>query len=166
MKAAVLRRNLIVGVILFVGVLPAVAFAGPRTGPLYVTLTLTAHGSRSAVYITGATNLPDRTLLMLDFAEKAYVDLPPSANSAGYYLAQAKLHVHGGRFRSPTLTYRGRLFPPGRYQVSVITPFTGIEPTTVQAVFGLHGRNLRGPLVKRDLGDNLVEPPPTWITIS
>jgi hypothetical protein len=133
---------------------------------LYVTLSMGIHGSRSGLYVTDRTNLPDRTFLMLDFASKKEVDLPPNACICGAYLRQAKLHVHRGHFRSPRFTFHGGPFPRGgHFRASVITPFTGLQPASVQIVFGLHGKNLRGPLIKRDLGDRLVKPPPVWITV-
>jgi hypothetical protein len=142
------------------------AIALRKTGPLYVTLALTPHVSRLGVSFSGTTNLPNGTLLMFAFASKAYTQLAPYADASRYYYMDQKLWVQSGRVHTRTFTFRGHPFPKGSsYRASVQTPFPGIEPAQVQAVFGPHGDNLRGPLVTRDLGQNLVEPPSIWITI-
>ncbi|MFW6031063.1 MAG: hypothetical protein ACOC9T_00610 [Myxococcota bacterium] len=52
--------------------------------------------------------------------------------------------------------------PMGRYTASVSTPLVLVQPDDVKNAMGKHGRNLKGPLVRRDEGERFVEAEETF----
>src|SRR5262249_47788942 len=82
--------------------------------------------------ITGTTNLPNGSLLMVSLL----ADRPCAPNC----YAQAKTTVQNGRFTVPF-----SIIMMGPYTIDVLTP--SLQPTSVQAVIGRSGEHLGGPYV-------------------
>lgn len=87
--------------------------------------------------ITGETNLPDGTEIMVSVESK-------TSNFTG----QDKASVMEGRFRAGPFGPEGGL-KPGQYTASVTMPIPQVQPPQVRAVIGATGENLNGPLVKK-----------------
>ena len=96
--------------------------------------------------VSGQTNLPDGTELMITVSRKE-----------SSYLAQDKVKVNGGKFRSQQFSQRGVNFNPGKYSVQVLMPFPSGQSKSVRAIVGEHGENLKGALVKHESQGNLVK---------
>ena len=90
------------------------------------------------VRLTGTTNLPTGTILMLDVKENA---------QHGFY-GQARTSVRlDGAFESELLGPKDGL-EPGVYTASVTMPIPRVQPDHVQRIIGADGENLSGLLVE------------------
>lgn len=78
--------------------------------------------------VVGKTNLPDDTSLLVSISREA-VD----------FLAQDKVKVSGGKFRTAQFSQKGSDLNPGTYKVEITMPFAGLQSPTVQAVIGRRG---------------------------
>jgi hypothetical protein len=103
------------------------------------------HLGAGGAVVSGVTNLPARTVLIIGLADEAYASRDPD----GFY-AQANVSVRMGKFRSERFTYRGRPLPRGRYRVDVSMAFARFQPPSVKVVIGRRGQALTGPLVEQD----------------
>ena len=88
--------------------------------------------------ITGETNLPDNTELLVTVSGKS-----TSFNG------QDKTSVQSGRFQAGPFGSSNGL-KPGQYTVDVVMPIPPIQPDSVRAVIGQNGENLRGSLVTKE----------------
>jgi hypothetical protein len=96
--------------------------------------------------VTGQTNLPDGTELMISISRKQ-----------SSYLAEDQVNVMGGNFRSQKFSEKGSDLNPGKYSVEVLMPFPGVQSEDVRFIIGEHGEKLTGPLVKHKQLGSLVE---------
>ncbi len=87
--------------------------------------------------ITGETNLPDKTELLVTVSGK-------STNFTG----QDKTSVQAGRFQAGPFGPPSGL-QPGQYTVDVVMPIPPIQPDSVRAVIGQNGENLKASLVTK-----------------
>lgn len=88
--------------------------------------------------ITGETNLPDGTELMLTISR-------PQSN----FQAQSTVKVVGGKFRSERFSQKGNDFNPGKYKLEVSMGVSQVQAPEVRAVIGMRGEKMSGPLVRR-----------------
>jgi len=92
--------------------------------------------------ITGETNLPDGTELMISLSGKTVK-----------YDGQDKAKVQSGKFESSEFSLDGKNLQAGQYDVDVVMPIPAVQSPSVRAVIGEKGENLKGLLVKQgDLG--------------
>lgn len=113
--------------------------------------------SASQPILRGTTNLPDGTEIMCDISDEKWFTADPNKPSDGY-IAQAKTQVCHGYFDCGPFGFRGRDFPPGKYQASALVSVPGVQPPSVQKTIGSKGENLHGPLVHAsDFGSPVVE---------
>lgn len=111
-----------------------------------VTLLVKAEGDARPV-IFGTTNLPDDVELMITIARKE-----------SQYMAQDKVKVKDGAFRSAEFTQKGKSLNPGRYTIEVTMPNAAFQPPNTWPTIGNEGGKLDGPLVKKSpYGGKIVE---------
>ena len=92
--------------------------------------------------ITGETNLPDGTELMISLSGKTVK-----------YDGQDKAKVQSGKFESSEFSLDGKNLQAGQYDIDVVMPIPAVQSPSVRAVIGEKGENLKGSLVKQgDLG--------------
>ncbi len=101
--------------------------------------------SGGGAVVSGVTNLPARTVMIIGVADEAYASRDPD----GFYV-QSNATVLRGTFRSERFTYRGRPLRRGRYRVEVSMSFARFQPPSVLAAIGRRGQALTGPLVEQD----------------
>lgn len=95
------------------------------------------------VRLTGTTNLPTGTKLMLQITEKA---------ESGFLGQSSCIVLPSGNFGSDKFGPDGGL-QAGHYTASVTMPIARLQPETVKNIIGSEGENLTGPLaIKGDLG--------------
>ncbi|WP_192036301.1 hypothetical protein [Halomonas sp. YLGW01] len=104
--------------------------------PVSVTTT-TALTPARRLEVTGRTNLPDRTRLL--------VELERSASGVSW---QSRTEVRDGAFAVGPLG-PGSGLVAGRYQIRVSMPVADVQPTPVKNRIGTRGEHLTGPLVAR-----------------
>lgn len=90
------------------------------------------------VLVTGKTNLPEGTKLMVSMSNK----------TTGYR-AQDESSVVGGKFSAGPFGYKTGL-TDGVYLIDISTPASAVQPKSVQAIIGKMGENLTGDLVVKD----------------
>lgn len=96
--------------------------------------------------IAGKTNLPDQTPLLLTITRK----------ESGY-MAQDKVLVKGGGFKSSVFSQNGKPLNSGAYHAEIGTPMAALMPASVQAVVGKSGEKMQGASVKKGLGGQSVD---------
>jgi hypothetical protein len=103
------------------------------------------------IVLSGTTNLPDGTHLMLSVDSQASVKCRRhwTRRCSTYYGGQSETVVRNGRFTSGRFSHHGNAFPTGRYLAEALMPVASVQPPRVQAVIGKRGERLLGPLVKR-----------------
>ncbi len=101
--------------------------------------------SDGRVRILGNTNLPDGMELMLK--------LP---NPRSMYFSPEKVSVMAGKFSSAGFTDGRKPLPAGAYKITVTSPLPSFQPPAVQAIIGMSGENLLGP-VSTSMGSKMVE---------
>jgi hypothetical protein len=106
--------------------------ATPRPLRLDVHVTALPTGAR----VSGKTNLPDDTTLMLEVRR-------------GPVWTSSNAKVARGAFTVDLLPRQGHPVPPGDYEVEVSTPFGSVQPAEVRAQLGNEYQALTGPLLKR-----------------
>lgn len=87
--------------------------------------------------IYGVTNLPDGSELILTL----------SRQDSGY-VAQSKMQVLDGHFKTERFSAGGHPLNPGTYQIHVSMSMAELQSRQVQAVIGQHGEKMTGKLVK------------------
>lgn len=107
--------------------------AQPKALRLEIVATPLQNGAR----ISGQTNLPDGTRLMLGLQRGPVVGGPEAV-------------VSDGAFSADVFPRRGAPIPPGRYEVSVSTPLGDLQPDNVKNQLGSNYEALTGPLLRRD----------------
>ena len=111
---------------------------------LEATITVETDGSPTPAML-GRTNLPDRTELAVTLR-----------GSASGYLAQARLTVESGRFKTKPFSRDGQALLAGDYEVEVLMPLPIAQPESVRKVLGAKGESLKGPLIEKSWLGNLV----------
>lgn len=104
---------------------------------LDVEMSLTANTSNPHT-ISGATNMPDGTILMIDLL----ADQPCAPDCFG----QVETTVQNGHFTISPESIGGKVIE-GAYTIEVITPAAAKQPENVQEVIGRSGEYLDGPYV-------------------
>ena len=113
---------------------------------LNVTLSVKNEGDGKPTII-GTTNLPDGIELMITIARKE-----------SRYMAQDKVKVKSGAFRSAEFSQNGSPLNPGKYIVEVMMPSAAVQPPMTWPVIGNEGSKLNGPLVKKSpYGGKIIE---------
>ena len=102
----------------------------PRPLELGVTALPLKHGAK----ISGQTNLPDGTQLMLKLGRA-------SVFSSG------TVSVMDGEFSQDLYPSNGEPIPPGDYEVEISTPLGDVQPAEVKAQLGANYEALTGPLL-------------------
>lgn len=103
-----------------------------------VTVTVTTQLTDARrLEVTGRTNLPDRTRLL--------VVLEREASGVNW---QVRTEVGNGRFTAGPLGPGSGLIA-GRYLIRVSMPAADVQPSAVKARVGARGEHLTGPLVAR-----------------
>ncbi|WP_263772848.1 hypothetical protein [Propionivibrio soli] len=115
---------------------------------LALNVTLVAKADRgSKPTITGVTNLPDGIDLMITISRKE-----------SQYMAQDKVKVKAGTFRSAEFSQKGNALNPGKYTIEMSMPIAAVQPPNTWPVIGNDGAKLEGPLVKKNsFGGKVVE---------
>jgi hypothetical protein len=90
--------------------------------------------------VTGKTNLPDGTKLMVHISR-----------AQSNYSAGTKVKVASGGFRSEQFSQHGSDLNPGTYKVEISMPGAPLQTDAVRAVIGMNGEKLSGPLVRKAL---------------
>ena len=93
---------------------------------------------------TVMSNLPDGTELIL-------------ALTGSDYIAQDKVYLYDGKAKSATFTSYGERVPNGEYTVRVTMPVANAQSSSVKAIIGNNGENLRGDIVESFCGSIIVE---------
>lgn len=90
------------------------------------------------LYISGKTNLPNKTQLMI------------SLSRGNSYHAQSKVTVQGDNFFTEGFSHKGQPLRNGDYTIYVSTPISKRQPDSVKKQIGEHGEHLKGQLITRD----------------
>ena len=114
--------------------------SNPKPLALKVNVSPLPHGAR----LSGATNLPDGTELM--------VSVSRASVSAG-----EKVSVSGGKFTQDLYPNAGKPIPPGDYEVEVMTPLGAFQPEAVKGQLGENYEALTGPLLVTDDVGRVIE---------
>lgn len=113
---------------------------------LVVTMSAKSDGGTKPS-ISGVTNLPDGTDLMLTITRRE-----------SSYSAQNKFKVVSGKFKSAPFTFGGEQLNPGLYKVVISTPIATLLPASTWSVVGEQGEKMSGPLVtKTSFGGKTVK---------
>ncbi len=110
--------------------------------PLVKGVVLTVElsfGADHKATVSGDTNLPDGTELMIDVKE-------PGHAGAG---AQSRAAVFAGRYTAGGIGPEGG-YRDGKYLAEVVMPAAVVQPDAVRAVIGAQGEKLTGKLVVKD----------------
>ena len=107
-----------------------------KPGPIVVTMSATTDGQAKPL-VTGTTNLPEGTSLMVTVSRRA-----------SSYAAQSKATVTSGTFQAGPFSQGESPLNPGRYTIEISTPIASLQPASVRDFIGAKGENLRGRLVK------------------
>jgi hypothetical protein len=126
--------------------------------PFAVAIETSVSGGARPI-VTGTTNLPDGTNLMV-FLRMDAANLSDTALSAcgdicsgrglsdGQFPVIRGAVVMNGQFRDGPITYKGSALPSGTYVLEISTfPQPGFQPPDVLAILGPRGENMTGPLV-------------------
>lgn len=116
----------------------------PVGGKIDVTFSVEPKITAGHVQITGTTNLPDKTDLMI------------SLSNASGYLAQSKARVSGGKFASQSFSKGGGPLDKGTYNVTISTPYVIVQDEAVQKALGKHGELFSGQYVHSEASGNIV----------
>jgi len=90
-------------------------------------------------HVSGETNLPDSTELMISIESK----------SSRRYKAQDKAKVSGYRFSAGPFSMGNGPLPDGVYKIEVLMPVSDAQPESVKTIIGQNGKKLKGKLVKK-----------------
>jgi uncharacterized OB-fold protein len=142
---------------------PPKVLAASASSPFQVTIEASASGDARPM-VTGTTNLPDGTQLMVwlhrpwlpDGKERLAAGrtacgdddcLPLQTstklpNSPGFGVV-----VKNGRFSGGPFDYKGAAPRPGNYVLVVSSFYASLQPPEVRAIIGELGENMTGPLV-------------------
>lgn len=112
--------------------------------PLNVWIKLPATIPSSGI-TSGATNLPDGTVLSLSLAGPAYSKF--NRENCCY---DVKVSVSHGAFGPVGIIKNGIKAAPGHYAVSVVMLDPSMQPASVIEILGPHGENLSGSMVVTD----------------
>jgi len=117
----------------------------PMSEPVQLSAAISS-SSGDRVVVKGASNLPDRTQLLISLENKS-VD----------FQAEKKVVVMKGAF-SVTLAAPKDGLKAGSYRLETVMPVAAGQPENVQIVIGNQGQHLSGPLVKDiSWGGRIVE---------
>ena len=133
-------------------ILSVLAFSTSSAFALDPRISVTASGNANPV-ISGITNLPDDTDLMVEISRRH-----------SNFRAQSKAKVASGGFQAGPFSQGDSPLNPGTYIVEVHMPPVPVQSSAVRASIGSSGEKLRGPLVKRGIvGGNAVNYRTTFI---
>lgn len=111
-----------------------------------VTLELKVFASsHMRVKVTGTTNLPEGMELL--------VSIEGRTNN---FMGSDNVNVRNGRFDSEVFGSNKGLLP-GQYVVEITSPMSIIQPNHVQNIIGENGKHLKGKVIKKRDGENVVE---------
>ena len=96
--------------------------------------------------ISGTTNLPDGTPLMINI-QVSREDLMNPGHIIYPMMGSSAVDVHGGHFTGGPFTNYGSPYDRGTYVVSIVISL-GVLPGSVKATLGETGEKLGGPNVK------------------
>jgi hypothetical protein len=113
---------------------------------LLVKIETETTGEPGRPIVSGKTNLPNGTVLMISIEGKS-----------NYYGGGARAIVENGRFSAGPLYNASSPMKPGTYSLEIVTPFVDLQPAEVRKIMGNAGANLAGPLVRRRAIGNVVE---------
>lgn len=95
----------------------------------------------------GKTNLPDGSELMLTLSRPETL-----------YMAQSKVTVNAGLFRTAQFSANNQPLNPGRYKITITMAIAYLQPHRVQEIIGDHGQRMRGKFVSASpLGGSVFE---------
>ncbi len=95
--------------------------------------------------VLGKTNLPDEMTLMVDLR-----------NKASNFFAQNSVTVRNGIFETASFSDRGRALGKGLFEISISSPLSEFQPSSVKAIIGKQGENLAGSLVETNFGSKTI----------
>ncbi len=96
--------------------------------------------------VTGITNLPDGTDLMISIIRKE------SSYSGGI-----KSKVLNGKFNAGPFSQYGNPLNPGKYSLEITVPYAQVQPKRILPLIGNRGEKLEGPLSKKEALGRLVK---------
>lgn len=118
--------------------------------------------------VNGRTNLPDGTVLDISISNGKHLpdgarldisadwkDYQAPGEETNFYLAEDRVEVAGGKFRTQKFSWNDRDLKPGEYWVEVKMPMQPPDVTmpvneNVRSTLGEYGEKLTGPLVFRE----------------
>jgi len=111
------------------------------TKDINVELSVKENVAAGKVSLTGTTNLPDGTGLMI------------TVSNENGFRAQSSAVVISNEFMTEEFSYNGQALESGAYNVDVTMPIASVQPDAVKKIIGENSENLKGDLVKEgDLG--------------
>lgn len=124
----------------------ALVFAASSAIALEARIAISAYrGDRPL--ISGTTNLPDGTDLMIEISRR-------QTN----FSAQSKTKVVAGKFQAGPFSQYSSPLNPGTYVVEITMPIAEVQSAAVQVSLGSNGEKLTGSLVRRSVfGGKTVE---------
>lgn len=100
--------------------------------------------TQKVLSLTGATNLPDGTMLQMTFAAKN-----------GNFTHIQELEVLSGQFKSNPILFAGQPPKPGDYLLVLKMRDPFLQLDTIQAIIGEKGQYLRGFYVRKKPGESV-----------
>ncbi|EPY03904.1 hypothetical protein PAALTS15_27394 [Paenibacillus alvei TS-15] len=111
------------------------------TKDINVELSVNENVAAGKVSLTGITNLPDGTGLMI------------TVSNENGFRAQSSAVVISNEFMTEEFSNNGQALESGAYNVDVTMPIASVQPDAVKKIIGENSENLKGDLVKEgDLG--------------
>lgn len=117
------------------------AMSPNRPQPLHLAVTTTP--LTNGVRLSGQTNLPDGTRLMLGLQR-------------GPVFAGPEAQVAEGRFQADLVPSRNGRTPPGDYELTITTPLGDLQPDEVRDQLGRNYEALTGPLLREGVAGRTV----------
>ncbi|TQR43387.1 hypothetical protein C7Y44_19715 [Paenibacillus popilliae] len=111
------------------------------TKDINVELSIIENVTAGKVSLSGTTNLPDGTGLMI------------TVSNENGFRAQSSTVVTSNEFITEEFSNNGQALESGAYNVDVTMPIASVQPDAVKKIIGENSENLKGDLVKEgDLG--------------
>lgn len=108
------------------------------TKDINVELSVNENVAAGKVSLTGTTNLPDETGLMI------------TVSNENGFRAQSSAVVISNEFMTEEFSNNGQALESGAYNVDVTMPIASVQPDAVKKIIGENAENLKGDLVKED----------------
>jgi len=117
-----------------------------RAAALTVAIDVRVEGGPGRPVVSGTTNLPSGTLLMVSIE-----------GTLNHYVGQQGVTVVDGTFKAGPFSDKSLPLKSGRYTVAISSPLVQFQPGEIAKIFGKGGANLDGRLVRDSvLGDEKV----------